>query len=200
MKRIRFLRHAESMANAGHATEDPASIRLSAKGVLDAGLAAEAYSGPEPEVIVVSPYLRAKMTAEPFRAKFPRARCELGLAVQEFTYLSPARCAMTTEKERRPLVESYWRQADAEAVDGPGAESFSAFLLRVISSIELLQTWDAEVLVVGHGLFIGAAQMIFREDGARVRSLSMADFHRHVRSNPVPNLGLWDVPSSLQPD
>lgn len=194
IKRIRFLRHAESLANAGHATEHPASIPLTANGVQDARRAAADYSGPEPEVIVVSPYLRAQMTAAPFFTRFPWVRCEHSLPVQEFTYLSPARCTMTTAADRRPLVESYWSLGDAQAVDGPGAESFSTFIHRVVHSVEVMSKWNAEVLVVGHGLFMGAAQMLFREGCCRVESVTMSAFRQHVDARPVPNLGLWELP------
>ncbi len=170
VKRIRFLRHAESMANAG----------------------------PDPEVIVVSPYLRAQMTAAPFLSRFPRARCDGGLPVHEFTYLCPARCAMTTEGDRRPLVDAYWEMADASAVDGPGAESFNDFIERVAASIDTMRRWDAAVLVVGHGLFIGAAQLLFGGGGGCAEVVTMPAFRRHVRANPMPNLGLWELPAASE--
>lgn len=180
------------MANAGHATADPASIPLTNEGLQEAHRAAACHD-PEPEIIVVSPYLRAQQTAAPFLARFPQARLEAGLPVQEFTYLSPEKCAMTTEAERRPLVEAYWQKADALSVDGAGAESFGEFIERVVTSIGLMRNWDAEVLVVGHGLFMGAAQLIFQECAGRIERVSMAAFRRHVRANPVPNLALWEL-------
>lgn len=198
LKPIRFLRHAESMANAGHATEHPATIPLTADGAKAASRAAEEYDGPEPEVIVVSPYLRAQMTAAPFISRFPRARCEGGLPVHEFTYLCPAKCSMTTEGDRRPLVDAYWKMADASAVDGPGAESFNGFIERVAASIDTMRRWDAAVLVVGHGLFIGAAQLLFGGVDGRAEAVTMPAFRRHVRANPMPNLGLWELPAASE--
>ena len=198
IKRIRFLRHAESMANAGHATEHPATIPLTSDGAKAACRAAEEYDGPDPEVIVVSPYLRAQMTAAPFLSRFSNARREGGLPVHEFTYLCPAMCAMTTEGERRPLVDAYWKNANASAVDGPGAESFNAFIGRVAASIDIMRRWDAAVLVVGHGLFIGAAQLLFGGVDGRAEAVTMPAFCRHVRANPMPNLGLWELPAASE--
>ena len=76
MKTIRFIRHAESVANAGLPTTDPGAIPLTESGKLAAALAASEYDGPEPDLIVVSPYLRARQTAEPFIARFPGAEVE----------------------------------------------------------------------------------------------------------------------------
>jgi broad specificity phosphatase PhoE len=73
VKTIRFIRHAESAANAGLPTTDPGGIPLTENGKVAAGLAAAEYDGPEPDLIVISPYLRARQTSEPFLARFPKA-------------------------------------------------------------------------------------------------------------------------------
>lgn len=68
--------------------------------MLAAALAAAEYEGPEPDLIVVSPEPRAKQTAEPFIARFPGVEVETW-PIQEFTYLSPARCVGTTAEPPR---------------------------------------------------------------------------------------------------
>jgi broad specificity phosphatase PhoE len=107
MKSIRFLRHAESAANAGLPTSDPGGIPLTEKGKRAAQRAALEYDGPAPDLIVVSPFLWAKQTAEPFIARFPAAKVETTWPVQEFTYISPERCVGSTFEKRKPIVEAY---------------------------------------------------------------------------------------------
>ena len=191
MKTIRFIRHAESAANAGLPTSDPGGIPLTESGKQAAALAAAKYDGPEPDLIVVSPYLRAKQTAEPFIARFPRAAVETW-AIQEFTYISPARCVGTTAVDRRPLVEAYWNKASPTHVDGDGAESFADFIARVLASLEKLHGREEEnILVVCHGLFMSAAAFYQPPGENPSDSNSMCRFHQHTLDHPVPNLGIF---------
>jgi hypothetical protein len=122
VKNVKFIRHAESSANAGLPTSDPSDIPLTTAGTAAAVAAAIDYAGPPPDLFIVSPFRRAQETAEPFKKRFPNAAVE-EWPVQEFTYLTPSRCLATTSTDRLPLVEAYWKNATSEYVDGPGAES-----------------------------------------------------------------------------
>lgn len=114
-------------------------------------LAAAEYDGPEPGLIIVSSYRRARQTAEPLIARFPGAEVETW-PVQEFTYISPARSVGTTAADRRPLVEVYWNKASPTHVDGDGSESFADFIARVLTSLEKLRLRkEGNILVVCHG-------------------------------------------------
>ena len=191
MKTIRFIRHAESAANAGLPTTDPGGIPLTENGKVAAAQAAAEYGGPEPDLIVVSPYLRARQTADPFIARFPSAEVET-LPVQEFTYISPTRCVGTTAEGRRPMVEAYWNTASPTHSDGDGAESFANFTARVLSALEKLRSREEEnILVVCHGIFMSAAAFyqVLGEDPSDPDSMRW--FHQHTMDHPVPNLGIW---------
>ena len=48
--------------------------------------------------------------------------------IGEFTYLDPVSCQGTTSGDRKARMDSFWRVADPDFVDGPGAESFNAFI------------------------------------------------------------------------
>ena len=166
MKTIEFLRHAESSANAGLPTSDPGDIPLTEAGRIAAEAAARDYDGPPPDLIVVSPFRRAQETSAPFRKRFPTAAVE-EWPVQEFTYLNPACCLATTTADRLPLVEAYWKNATCNEVDGPGAESFHQFLLRVESTLHKLRERPKRaILVISHEIFIKAAMWL--ETGATV--------------------------------
>ncbi|WDM61828.1 histidine phosphatase family protein [Stenotrophomonas forensis] len=155
---LTLIRHAESSANAGLVTHDPASIPLTSAGEAQARQLAESAL-PSPVIAVwSSPYLRSLQTASPTAERF-------GLVVQqqplqEFTYLCPGKCAGTTPAERKQWVDEYWRRGDPDYVDGPGAESFSMLVERAYSALSLFDsgTDEAHVIAFSHGQFL---QMIF---------------------------------------
>ena len=93
-KKVVLIHHGESVANAGFPTSDPASIPLTEDGRLQAEQIAEKMT-IVPDLIIVSPYLRARQTAEPVIKRFPQAKVECWPEVREFTYLSPASCIVT---------------------------------------------------------------------------------------------------------
>lgn len=57
--------------------------------------------------------------------------------------------------ERYPLVEDYWKRTDPQYVDGPDAESFETFIVRVETFLDdLSQRDEQDIIVVGHGRFM----------------------------------------------
>jgi probable phosphoglycerate mutase len=193
MKSIRLIRHAESAANAGLRTSDPGEIPLTDKGKAAAELAALEYDGPPPELIVVSPYLRARQTAAPFITRFPEAKVDATWPVHEFTYISPERCVGSTFDERKPMVAAYWGEASPEYVDGPQSESFKGFIGRVTDSLaNLRERKEATILVVCHGIFMNAAEFYQRPTENPANPESMRRFHHYTLEYPVPNLGVLD--------
>lgn len=166
-KKIVLIRHGESAANAGLATSDPASIPLTETGRLQAEQIAEKVK-IVPDLIIVSPYLRAKQTAEPMITRFPQAKVECWPEVREFTYLSPASCIGTTTEERKERVKAFWQAADPCYVDGEGAESFSRFMQRVDLVLQKLDDVDAKnILVFTHGQFMRALESEYRDRSFR---------------------------------
>jgi 2,3-bisphosphoglycerate-dependent phosphoglycerate mutase len=96
-----LVRHGESEANAGGITSDCTGIELTLCGRAKAEAVAAAC--PErPAWVGLSPYLRARQTAEPLLARYADVPIE-ELPVQEFTYLAAARCIGMNGLTRRPL-------------------------------------------------------------------------------------------------
>lgn len=169
-KIVVLIRHGESVANSGLPTSDPASIPLTETGWLQAEQIAEKMT-IVPDLIIVSPYLRAKQTAEPMTNRFPQAKVECWPEVREFTYLSPASCAGTTTEDRKERVKSYWKAANPCYVDGEGAESFSQFVQRVDLVLQKLDNVEAKnILVFTHGQFMRALKSEYGDRSFRKMS------------------------------
>jgi 2,3-bisphosphoglycerate-dependent phosphoglycerate mutase len=184
---IRWVRHAESQANAGEKTSLPEEITLTARGRADA-LRFAAEWKERPDLIVVSKYLRAEETAAPLSERFPDTRT-VCLPVHEFTFLCPARCRQTSFADRQTMVEEFWQRGDPSFVDGQGAESFMHFCGRIRDSVaSMLESSCQRILVVSHAQAIQIARA-----GAAAESfdaISMADFRKLCQSQPIANLEL----------
>lgn len=161
--RVIFIRHGESTANTGLASTDIASIALTDRGREQAQHIAAQWD-ETPSLIVTSPFLRTRQTAEPTIARFPDVPVEIW-PIEEFTYLKPGRWNGTAAAERRPHVESYWTTADPHYCDGEGAESFADFLRRAEAILARLAEMPMRslVYVFGHGQFIQAARSIIMD-------------------------------------
>ena len=194
MKTIVFLRHAESAANAGLPSANPGDIPLTKAGQVAADAAARDYEGPAPDLIVVSPFRRAQETAAPYRRRFASALVE-EWPVQEFTYLSTARCGTSSAEERRPLVEAYWHTATPETNDGPGAESFQDFIARVQTALEKLRNHpERSIMVVCHEMLMKAAMWIDTEKADLKATRAPQRFREFSLTFAIPNLGRWNCP------
>lgn len=192
-RQIWFIRHAQSCANAGLATTHPTSIPLTDKGQNQArAIAQEIESAPD--LIVTSPFLRTLQTAQPTLAKFPDA-AHAQWPIQEFTFLSPARCRGTTTAERLPWVQEYWARADPDYNDGDGAESFRAFVERVRDAWKAVQdpALGEFVLLFSHGQFMSALNWQVLNGWKGVDGELMLEFHRFHREKPVANSAVLEI-------
>ena len=150
-----LIRHGQSTSNAGLPVNGHGEVPLTELGVAQSLVIASEVNEP-PALLVQSPFLRARETADAIAARWPRAMRETW-PIQEVTYLDPARCVGTTVLTRQAMVEAYWRRSDPNYVDGPGAESFAHFMQRVAAfDARLRGLTRGFVVVVGHGQFFAA--------------------------------------------
>ncbi|MCB2183006.1 MAG: histidine phosphatase family protein [Desulfobulbaceae bacterium] len=145
---IWLVRHGQSESNANLATVSPHSTRLTETGWRQASRFARLID-VQPDLIIVSPYVRSVQSARPLCERYPQTPVE-EWPVQEFTYLSPAAYQGTTAAQRRPQIDAYWRKSDPK-FHHPGAESFSVFLSRVTEVIERLKQLKGFVMIISHG-------------------------------------------------
>lgn len=189
MTDVFLIRHAESTANAGAITHDPSSAPLTDKGWQQAREVAEQFTR-EPQLIVSSPFIRAKQTATPTMTRFYKSEHEIW-PIQEFTYLAPTTCVGTTVEQRKSRVQAYWQQNDPSYIDGDDAESFSMMLLRVRTMLERLAEQSGLVAVFSHGQIIRAAQLILASPTASDQEIMRA----FPKAAPIPNACI--IPFSL---
>ena len=158
--RVVWIRHGESTANAGLATDNPAGIELTEKGWEQARAVAAAWD-EAPALIVVSPFLRTQQTAQPMRERFPAVPVD-EWAIEEFTYLEPSRWNGSTSQDRRATVRAYWESNDPEYRDGPGAESVTDLLARADAALRKLEGLAERIPLVvlfSHSQLMHAAQI-----------------------------------------
>jgi len=183
---IFIVRHAQSAANAGGRTTDPAAIPITDTGAAQAQCVGDLFSN-RPRVIAVSRYLRTVQTGEPLLRRYPDVPVE-EWRVEEFTYLDTAACAGTTYAERKGLRESYWKRCDPLWADGPGCECFADFIRRVQRLEKTLSLQDAgeTIVVFTHGFVMRALLWLQQHTGPITRT-EMAGFDRFRRRVSVPN-------------
>ncbi|GET43820.1 histidine phosphatase family protein [Microseira wollei] len=186
MVTVWFIRHGESESNAGLPTSDPFAIKLTDRGDQQAKQIALSFT-QQPSLIVTSPYLRTKQTAQLTIERFsstPQAEW----FVQEFTYLSLDRRQPTTNLERRSKVAAYWQQCDPFYVDGDGAESFANLIDRIRYLRQQIEQLDEEfVAVFSHGLFMRAVLWSWLTNSVEISSESMRRFRDFADSFKLPN-------------
>jgi len=186
-----LVRHGQSTANAGVATADNAEAPLTDLGIAQADAVA-ARVDRQPDLLIVSPYRRARATAEPIAARWPNARREIW-PIAELNYLSPERCANTTARSRKPLADDYWRRCDPAYIDGPGAESFAQFMNRVRTFHDrLLELSEGFVVAVGHGQFFRAF-LLASAVGFAITPDAMRRYRAAETANPMANAAIVEL-------
>lgn len=179
-----LLRHGQSTANAGAPATDPGQMGLTRLGLAQAREAALRLDAA-PDLLAVSPMLRAMQTADAVQALWPGAARETW-PIGEFTYLCPLRCAGTTAPQRSGWVSAYWERCDPAHVDGEGAESFAGLMARVKAFHERAAARGGFVLAVGHGQFFQAYTQALAT-GFATTPQAMRDFRAAETANPMAN-------------
>ena len=156
IRRVWLIRHGQSESNAGLPTNGPGAAPLTERGREEAERMAAAFSEP-PELVISSPFLRARQTAEATLDRFPGVPYE-EWPVEEFTYLGALHGPQTTAAQRRPHAAAYWGRADPSHITGGDGESFKALIVRARAFLDRLADRPEEglIAVFTHGLFMEA--------------------------------------------
>jgi alpha-ribazole phosphatase len=186
--RVTFVRHAQSVANAGGVAGEHALIPLTALGVAQARRVAQVLPA-EPTRIFVSSFLRARQTAEPYCRRTGREP-EIHPLLHECSALDPNLLVGLTGEERAPIAQAYWQTADPLTRHGAGAETFLEFEARIRAFIAELPALPAGCVLFGHGIWF--ALLWWKLQGLRVDdSAGMTAFARFRRKLPMPNCAIY---------
>jgi broad specificity phosphatase PhoE len=180
-----LVRHGQSAANAGLPAVGHADTPLTELGRSQAREVAQRVDR-RPDLLIVSPFLRAHETAQPIRERWPDVPSEVW-PIQELTYLSPERCRGTTAATRRPWIEAYWQRCDPDYLDGPDAECFRAFMGRLSDFHRRLSALASPfVIAVGHGQFF-RAYLWGRDEDFATTPQRMRDYRLAETARPMAN-------------
>lgn len=188
VRMLYFVRHGQSMANAGAFAMADREIPLSALGrqqVLDL-LARWAL---RPAQLYCSQMLRARQTAAYFAAAHGLAAQEIA-ELDEFSYLALATVEGKVPAEVAVLARDYWQRGDPAHRDGDIADSFDDFAARVEAFLARLHDFEDGSVFVGHGIWIGL--LAWRLQGRTVnRPADMQAFRAFQTGMHVPNAGVY---------
>jgi broad specificity phosphatase PhoE len=191
MTSVWLIRHGESESNVGLPTAKPTEFtQLTHRGHRQAKAIAAIV--PHPDLIVTSPYLRAKQTAQPTIEGFPTCP-HAEWQVQEFDYLASATkpdvlLESGTTQEVLQLCKAYWQRRDPYYSDGAGAESFADLMQRVVAMLKQLQQLEAKtILVFSHSGFIRAVLWSSLMSQPEVSPKMMDKFYHFINSIRIPN-------------
>lgn len=153
MKKIYFIRHGEAEGNVQRITQN-LDTPLTEKGHEQAKIIANRVQALTPDVLFVSPYLRARQTVEPSEL-LTGLKAEILESVHETTPPSSL-VGVSHDDERRAAyiaaltknnTDQNWRYEDEE--------SFNDILERCKTTYEtLLSRTEEKIIVVSHGGFI----------------------------------------------
>jgi broad specificity phosphatase PhoE len=188
MKTITFIRHGQSVANAGGITVAHHAIPLSELGELQA-TALSKLLPEQPSLILTSSFIRAQQTATPFTTRVGKA-AEVHSLVHEFDNFDLNLIAGMNGAQREPLREAFWQEADPNKRMGIAAETFAEFDQRVQTFLPHSQDLPDQTMVFGHGMWIG--MLIWKLLGFSASdSLGMKSFRRFQTGLPMPNCAVY---------
>lgn len=153
--KIYFIRHGEAVDDIENRYGGWADYSLTEKGIQTAQETGKKLKsmGIEPEIILTSPFVRARRTAEEI-SKI------LELPIEDFQYLKERNtygllCGVKKEEAK----EKYPDLVEAHENDKPvyGYEPYDFFLARVKRMIEILSSFDYKTIIcVTHGKLLKA--------------------------------------------
>jgi broad specificity phosphatase PhoE len=192
VKNIIFIRHSESIANAGGVTMAHDAIPLSELGKAQAQALATVLD-LQPGRIVVSEYVRTYQTALPFCNKVSMQPV-IHSALNEFSCLDPALIQGMVGEQRRPMAEAYWQTADPDQRIGEQADTFHEFEQRVTAFIPELDSLPDKTVLFGHGIWFALLTWKLLGFNARHHQ-GMKAFRRFRSGFPMPNAAVYRLES-----
>lgn len=190
MKTITFVRHGQSIANAGGITMAHDAIPLSELGRLHAQALA-CLLPDRPSQILASEYLRAQHTAQPYCNRFGML-AQIHPLLHEFSIIDPTLLEGMNGEQRRPIAEAYWQESNPHKRMGDNAETFVEFERRVGDFLPQLHRLPHGAVLFGHGMWIG--MLIWKLLGfSATDSVGMKSFRSFQLGLTMPNGAVYHL-------
>ena len=190
-KSIYFIRHGESTANAGGITIEHNAIPLSENGLSQAKLIADKLD-IKPSMVLVSELIRTQYTAQPFCEKH-QIVAQVEPLLNEFSVISYELIAGMSGKERRPLADAYWSEANVNKRMGVEADTFLEFDARVNGLMSKLNSFPSNTVIFGHGIWFGL--LVWKLYGFGTTSSSNMKQFRRFQSGLPLKLAILHIPN-----
>jgi alpha-ribazole phosphatase len=192
-KIIYYIRHGESVANAGGITMENKKIPLSAKGLEQAHSVAESLK-IKPYQILVSEYLRTHQTAEPFCVR-NNSKYQVCTQLNEFSIISHELIEGMTGSQRRPIADAFWSEGDVNKRMGIEADTFVEFSERVNNFIAGMSELSDNTVLFGHGIWFGLLSWKLMGFATNDHQ-SMIGFRRFQNGLPISNCIIYRLHSN----
>lgn len=168
MKSLYFIRHGESLANAGGTPLPNVQIPLTDKGHTQAQARLRYWLdlNVRPSHIYHSNMVRTYETALPFCQHYQMTASTLGL-LDELNALCFNAIKDISVQARRQMNTNWWQSTNLHDRHGIGADTFGEFLGRVDAFITQMGHFDNHTLFFGHGIWLGL--LAYRLMGLPVR-------------------------------
>jgi alpha-ribazole phosphatase len=190
MKKIYYVRHGESVANAGGITMDHHVIPLSEKGYKQA-VSVVGSLPSKPSRVYASKFIRTQQTAQPYLESV-NFSLDIHPQLHELMNIDSALLAGMNGDERKPISDEYWRTANPHARMGEAAETFIEFSNRVDVVMRDLQHFLNDTVMFGHGIFL--ALIVWKTLGFPCDTPeAMAAFRRFQIGLPLHNCVVYTL-------
>lgn len=187
MKTLYFVRHGQSLANAGAIAMPDAEIPLTELGRQQVQALLAGWS-LRPTRLYCSQMLRARQTAALFE-QWHGMQSQVLPQLDEFSHLAYSTVQGRERAEVAELAARYWREAGPAHRDAGEADGFEDFLARVDDFLARIGTFEDGSVFIGHGLWVSL--LAWRLLGHQVRDgEDMRGFRRWQEASPVPNVAV----------
>ena len=190
MKTLTFIRHAESVANAGGITMPHDAIPLSDLGFLQARELATVLD-VKPAAVLVSNFTRTHQTAQPYCERFG-VRPEVHPLLDEFSVIDPELIKGLDGSQRKPFEKVYWDDCDPQRRNGVKADTFAEFDARVVAFMDDMANLPDSTVIFGHGIWFGL--LLWRLLGYTADDAAGMRAFRHFQLGfPMPNCAAFTL-------
>ena len=189
-KTLTYIRHGESLSNAGAITMPHNAIPLSDTGHQQAAHLARLMD-VQPSMVLVSSMIRTHETAAPYcrlHSVIPQIHADL----DEFSVIDPVLIEGLDGAQRKPFVKAFWDDPQPGRRLGDQADTFAEFDARVCTFMNSMGSLPDSTVIFGHGIWFGL--MMWKLLGYSAHDAEgMKAFRRFQLGFPMPNCAVFTL-------